>query len=224
MYYTDIVDHVAIYGIDDAVRASKYPMLTSTEDVDVTVTKTTRSLAQAPKGSGHDSFLKGIIVQFDLRFTNKAWVEAERYHFFDIVSSESTMHKMAKFNLDESYIEYVDPQIVSIMKKKVNAYNAYAYRVEQFKQKEVDPSSSEYLTREEDIKKREDVRKRLYLELLYSNPAGFRITAKITTNYQQLKTIYSQRKNHTLPEWRSFCEWIETLPYSEFITGKDVVS
>ena len=55
MYYTDIVDHVAIYGIDDAVRASKYPMLTSTENVDATVTKTTRSLAQAPKGSGHDS-------------------------------------------------------------------------------------------------------------------------------------------------------------------------
>lgn len=38
-------------------------------------------LANAPAGSGHDCFLKGIVVQFDLSFTNKAWVEAERYHF-----------------------------------------------------------------------------------------------------------------------------------------------
>ena len=43
--------------------------------------------------------------------------------------------------------------------------------------------------------------------------------ARLTTNYRSLKTIYSQRKNHRLPEWREFCEWIETLPYSEFITG-----
>ena len=54
---------------------------------------------------------------------------------------------------------------------------------------------------------------------LYSNPCGFILTARITTNYLQLKTIYAQRKNHTLPEWRLFCKWIEQLPYSNLITG-----
>ena len=40
----------------------------------------------------------------------------------------------------------------------------------------------------------------------------------MTTNYRQLKTIYCQRRTHRLPEWRVFCEWIETLPYADFIT------
>ena len=52
-----------------------------------------------------------------------------------------------------------------------------------------------------------------YLEILYSNPCGFKLTARMTTNYRQLKTIYNQRKNHRLPEWVEFCKWIETLPY-----------
>ena len=57
-----------------------------------------------------------------------------------------------------------------------------------------------------------------YLEILYSNPCGMKLTARITTNYRQLKTIYAQRKTHRLPEWRAFCEWIEKLPYANLIT------
>ena len=47
------------------------------------------------------------------------------------------------------------------------------------------------------------------------------LTQGIVTNYLQLKTIYNQRKNHRLPEWRLFCDWIKTLPYSEWITGNE---
>ena len=57
--------------------------------------------------------------------------------------------------------------------------------------------------------------KKLYLEILYSNPAGFTLTARMTTNYRCLRNIYKQRKNHRLPEWREFCKWIETLPYAQ---------
>ena len=57
------------------------------------------------------------------------------------------------------------------------------------------------------------------LYLLYNCPVGLQLTARMTTNYRQFKTIYKQRKNHTLPEWREFCKWIETLPYAELITG-----
>lgn len=59
-----------------------------------------------------------------------------------------------------------------------------------------------------------------YLIILYSNPAGFELTARMTTNYRQLKTIYRQRKNHRLKEWRDFCKWVETLPRSELIIGE----
>ena len=57
------------------------------------------------------------------------------------------------------------------------------------------------------------------LRLLYNIPTGFRLTARMTTNYRQLKTIYSQRRTHRLPEWREFCKWVEGLPHSYFITG-----
>lgn len=60
-----------------------------------------------------------------------------------------------------------------------------------------------------------DIAKRKYLEILYSNPAGFTLTARMTTNYRCLRNIYMQRKDHRLPEWRAFCEWIETLPYAK---------
>ena len=54
-----------------------------------------------------------------------------------------------------------------------------------------------------------------YVEILYTNPAGFELTARLTTNYRCLKNIYMQRKNHRLPEWREFCSWIESLPYAK---------
>jgi hypothetical protein len=60
-----------------------------------------------------------------------------------------------------------------------------------------------------------------YLTLLYSNPCGFELTARLTTNYRALKTVYSQREYHKLPEWRDFCRWVETLPkFKELILGE----
>ncbi len=52
-----------------------------------------------------------------------------------------------------------------------------------------------------------------YYRLLMTCPVGLLLTARMTTNYRQLKTIYAQRKNHRLPHWHVFCHWIESLPY-----------
>lgn len=165
-----------------------------------------KKLAASGKGEGHDQFLTSAIVQFNLKFTVKAWTEEERYHFIDFVSSQSTMHRIVKFNLDKAYIEYVDPRIVAIMKEKVEDYLKLCSAVVQ---QDI-----------ETITKIEEEKKLKYLQILYSNPCGFQLTARMTTNYRQLKTIYAQRKTHRLPEWRVFCKWIETLPYAkEFICG-----
>lgn len=188
MEIRDIVNNEKIYGIEESFRASKFPMSTNVNECDKNFRDRQIKLANAPAGSGHDCFLKGIVVQFDLSFTNKAWVEAERYHFFDIISSQSTMHCLPKFDLYKSYCEYVDERMIAIMQRLLNNYNS-----------------------------NKTVENRL--KLLYSNPCGFILTARITTNYLQLKTIYAQRKNHALPEWRLFCKWIEQLPYSNLITG-----
>lgn len=149
-------------------------------------------------------------MQFDLTFTNKAWVEAERYHFLDFISSQSTMHRITKFNLDEVYISYTDPRIIEIMKEKVNSYNELTQKI------------SDRKLAGEDVTELNEEAKVKYLEILYSNPAGFRITARMTTNYRQLKTIYVQRKTHRLPEWRAFCDWVETLPNASFIVNSDL--
>ena len=184
------VSNAYVYGLSESIRAAKFPMSVNVERLSRDLTPGIKALAQSPVGEGHDNYLLGIVVQFDLSATNKFWVEMERYHFADIVSSQSTMHRITKFDLDKAYNEYVDPRMVEIMKQKVEEYNAA-----------------------EEEKKPE-----LYLGLLYSNPAGFTLTARMTTNYRQLKTIYRQRRTHRLKEWRDFCAWIETLPNAELIT------
>jgi hypothetical protein len=198
-----VVDNVKVYGLEESIKRAKYPMSTDTNALNSELTRGIKSLGNSQQGSGHDQFLTGIIVQFDLTFTVKAWTEAERYHFFDFVSSQSTMHRITKFNLDEAYIEYVDHRIIQIIKDKVEKYNRLVA---------VKPEVS--------IPEYDQEIKDAYLEILYSNPCGFKLTAGMTTNYRQLKTIYHQRKNHRLPEWREFCKWIESLPmFKELCLG-----
>ncbi len=210
MRYEDVISNVEVSGFESAVKGAKYSYAIDTNAVTDEVTKTTLSLANSKAGSGHDQFMTGIIVTFDLTFSNKAWVEAERYKFLNFISSQSTMHRITKFNLDDAYMEYVDSRIIAIMKEKVEAYNAL--------QKETTSAKNEG----KDVSEMMQELNTKYLEILYSNPAGFRLTAKMTTNYRALKTIYHQRKDHRLPEWRAFCEWVKTLPHSEFITGDQI--
>lgn len=81
-----MVENCEVYGLEQSVKASKYPFAINPDKCTAEITERTMALGEAPRGSGHDNFLKGIVVQFDLTCTNKMWVEAERYHFFDIVS------------------------------------------------------------------------------------------------------------------------------------------
>ena len=190
MDFNEVISDVEISGLEWSIKRSKYPMAVDTSKCTSEVTDRTMSLAQCPTGTGHDQFLTGITVHFDLTFTVKAWVEGERYHFLDFVSSQSTMHKITKFDPGKQCISYVEEEIIECLGRLIAQYND-------------DPTPENYL------------------KVLYNTPVGFRLTAGMVTNYRQLKTIYQQRKTHRLPEWRAFCTWIETLPYSEFITGKE---
>ena len=181
--------NIKVFGLEDSIKASKYPMSVDVDKCNSEITDTTRKLGNVQTGTGHDNFLKGIVVQFDLTFTPKMSVELERYHFIDFVSSQSTMHRITKFDLDKSYIKYVDKRCIDVIKELVDEYNNLT----------VSEDAVEY-------------RKQLYLKILYSNPCGMLLTARMTTNYQQLKTIYQQRRNHRLPEWQDFCNEIEKLP------------
>lgn len=203
------VENVRIYDLEESLIAAGYPMRTVAEigELGEKDLKRGHNLSKAcDRGNGaHGQFMTGIRVNFDLTFTNKAWVEAERYRFLEFVSSQSTMHRITKFNLREQYNNYVDPRIIEIMEEKVKEYNEL---------QEVLNGDKYNLTTEQMTLIKYQLED-LYLKILYSNPAGFNITARMTTNYRCLKNIYIQRKNHRLPEWRQFCKWIETLPYFE---------
>ena len=197
--FKDIISDVKVYGIDESIKASKYPMAVDTNKCTYEITDRTRQLGNVQTGTGHDNFLKGIVVQFDWKFTPKLSVELERYHFIDFVSSQSTMHKITKVGLDKAYIKYVDQRCVDVIKEKVEDYNTLQEKIK------VATDGDKFALQE--------IAKVKYLEILYSNPCGMYLTARMTTNYQQLKTIYQQRRFHRLPEWQDFCDWIETLPY-----------
>lgn len=203
----DIVSNIRIYDLDECFHASGYPMRTSTEWEEARESELKRgiNLSQAADWQGaHDQFLTGIRVSFDLTFTNKAWVEAERYRFLEFVSSQSTMHRITKFDLHNQYNEYVDPRIIEVMEEKVAQHNKLLAELAQT------PTDDEY-----NRERLKNLITQKYLEILYSNPAGFMLTARLTTNYRCLKNIWRQRRNHRLPEWRAFCKWIETLPYAK---------
>lgn len=171
--------------------------------------------------TAHHQFLTGIRVNFDLTCSNKMWVEAERYRFLEFVSSQSTMHRITKFDLDKCYNEYVDPRIIEIIKEKVNQYNLLIDKINSYNnntEKNFGDNRAEQIykkIREAKRRRLQAQAKRKYLEILYSNPAGFTLTARMTTNYRCLRNIYIQRHDHRLPEWRAFCRWIETLPYAK---------
>lgn len=196
------LENVKVYDLEESLVASGYPMRTElkthhAEEKDI---KRGLALTKASNGnSAHAQWLTGVRVAFDLTFTNKAWVEAERYRFLEFVSSQSTMHRITKFDLDGQYNEYVDPRVIEIMKEKKEKYNALAASLEQ-----IENEDTKWIVR--------DMMKEKYLEMLYTNPAGFELTARLTTNYRCLLNIYIQRHDHRLPEWREFCEKLLELP------------
>lgn len=199
--YMKPITNIKIYDLPETLVASGYAMIEGYSEeavkgevaqilldhMDDNLTenrhyKRAMKLTKAPLNSGHPNFLSGIIVSMDVTFTNKVYVEWQRYHFQQIITSQSTMHRLSKFDLDEAFIEYVDPIIIHHLKYLQKNYN-------------------------------ENPTKENYLKLLYSCPSGLKLTARITTNYLQLMNMYSQRRNHRLPEWQEFSkQLVEELP------------
>lgn len=189
------VSNVRVYGLDEAIRAAKYPKAVELDGLTAELTKGIKACSTCPTGTGHDNFLKGIIVQFDLTISEKAVVQFERYRFFDIVSSCSTMHKLQAMKPKDCCNRYVDPRAINILQEKIDEYN----RLIKAKKEQGFAIADKEL-------------KQARLEMLYNIPSGMEITMAVSTNYLQLKTMLQQRRTHFLPDWQMFCDFIETLP------------
>lgn len=166
--------------------------------------KRIKTLSNTGVGSGHDTALKGIIVSMDLKYPQYFTPQLQRYHWVDIVSSQSKMHSLTKIkSIKDNCNKYVLPEQTSLIDyfiKKYNEFEPFVYNAGSGLQYNID-------SKEE-----------LFQYIISNLPMGFELWMGISTNYLQLKTIYSQRRHHKLKnDWEYFCDWIETLPMSELI-------
>ena len=220
---------INVYGIDETRLSSGFPMMEEYDERAFfdnlnnydTLTKADgrlERLAACKGGESHDCCLCGIVAQFNLSAPRYFWQEWQRYHFQDIVSSMSTMHRL------KAFIVKAKAMFNAIKDEKTNeAYFNYVY---QHFSAETDISmidtfirlASEILDTDENG----EIIDKKYKQYIKSNlPEGFIITARITTNYRQLKTIYHQRHNHRLAEWRTFCNYYLSLfPHKKLIMGE----
>lgn len=182
------IEKTVVYGLNKSIIASGNAMRTTMQDNELEANekdlKRAINLGTTKSGEGHDNFLNGVIVQFDLYAPLYMWKQLQRYHFLDFISSQSTMHKLVKFNIKEQCVSDVDEVILNRYQELLDEYNNC-----------------------------NELKNKLWRTLVASLPCGFVLGATMTTNYRQLKTIYNQRKNHKLKEWHEFCRWCETLPY-----------
>lgn len=201
-----IISNLKVYDLEESLLASGYAMRTELDEIVVTdkTLKRAKNLTKASNGNGaHGQFMTGIRVNFDLTFSLKAWIEAERYRFLEFVTSQSTMHRITKFDIKKQCNEYVDDRIIKIVEEKVDQYNNILLAIK----------TEEYLEHGYTLEQMQEMAKDAYLRVLYNVPSGFELTARMTTNYRCLLNIYVQRHDHRLPEWRKFCELLLELPY-----------
>ena len=222
------IENVEVYGLAESIVASGLPMKekvhdavfrAEVRDVDGAITnavagvnlypvagsephlKRAKTLAACKGGESHDCYLCGIIVQFNMTAPRYFFPEFGRYHFADIISSTSTMHKL------KAHARIYAMMLSDDEKRKF---------LEEHFDKATDPRfAHEYMMfageHLDDI------------HVLKANlPEGWLQTVRVTTNYRQLKTMYHQRHDHRLQEWKDFCAWIASLPMAnQLIIGEN---
>ena len=114
------IENIQIYNVDNAKLASGFPMQGEVKNAD----KRSLKLALATPGSGHDCWLKGVLVIADITAPTYWWPQFQRYHFADIVSSQSAMHCITKFELVEQCNEYVTKESIDQTRQHIINYNA----------------------------------------------------------------------------------------------------
>ncbi len=167
----------------------------------------------------HDNFLTGIRVSFDIVYPQYWTPEFQRYHFIDIVTSSSKMHRLCKMDIRKATNKYVSPRIIEEEQKHVDNYNKIVSdeSIDEFEYWETDGDKDVLIK----VKGRQLALYKAFIVMVSNCPLGLELFMRVSTNYKQLQTIYHQRKHHKLIEdWQEeFCKnFIEKLPYAkEFI-------
>ena len=210
------IENVDVYGWDAAIRGARNPMnswaksdsyWTRIEDSETLETakfeffvddkdyKLLKRLADA--GTDHGKFMRFVSVACDITAPLYWWKEFDTYKVGTVANSCSTMHKITAkpFTLEDFSHENMSHDGVLLLEKTIEFLN----------------------TRRNDFL--ESGRKIFWWDIIQTLPTSYNQRRTVLLNYQVLKNMYHARNNHKIDEWHVFCDFIETLPYSELITG-----
>ena len=153
-------------------------------------------------GTDHRKFMRMIIVYLDITAPLYYWKEFDTYKVGTVANSCSTMHKIAdkEFTLEDFSCEHLENSWLAHLKETIRLLNdardAYNWC-------------------------NTDAKKEWWWQMIQLLPSSYNQKRTVMLNYEVLANMYKSRRNHKLDEWHTFCDWIEKLPYSELITGKD---
>lgn len=168
-------------------------------------------------GTDHRKFMRMITVYVDLTGALYWWKEFDTYKVGTVANSCSTMHKIAakEFTLEDFSCEHLCDDELELLKEIIARLNMNRIAFIAKNDKRVDQYS---VMSDECYAK---YKKKLWWQMIQLLPTSYNQRRTVMLNYEVLANMYKARKNHKLDEWRIFCEWIEGLPYSELITGKE---
>lgn len=154
-------------------------------------------------GSDHSKFMRMITVTCDITAPLYWWKEFDTYKVGTVRNSCSTMHKIAakEFTLDDfSHEHLIDDKTAEVLGLEylefiIGGLNKHRNRYLQTKDK------------------------KQWWQMIQLLPSSYNQSSTVQLNYAVLRNMYHARKNHKLDEWHTFCRWVESLPYSEIITG-----
>lgn len=156
-------------------------------------------------GTDHRKFMRMITVYLDILAPLYWWKEFDTYKVGTVANSCSTMHKIAdkEFTLEDFSYEHMNHTSLNILKEIIDLLNKY-------REDYLNPEAGKI-----------GVKKDYWWQMIQLLPSSYNQRRTVMLNYEVLANIYKSRKGHKLDEWNSFCDWIESLPYSELITGKE---
>lgn len=152
----------------------------------------------AMAGTDHRKFMRMMPVYVRITAPLYWWKEFDTYKVGTVANSCSTMHKIQakEFTVDDFSTEHLYDDEYELLKKVIEALNG---------------DRELYL---------ESLKKNDWWQMIQLLPSSYNQTRNVMMNYEVLANIYKSRKDHKLDEWRDFCKWIKSLPYSELIIGE----
>ena len=154
-------------------------------------------------GSDHSKFMRMITVTCDITAPLYFYKEWDTYKVGTVRNSCSTMHKIAskEFTLDDFSCEHLWDTAMMNLKNTIDVLNTFR---DAFNHPN---ANGKY-------------KKDCWWQMIQLLPSSYNQRSTVQLNYAVLRNMYHARKNHKLDEWHTFCEWVESLPYSELITEK----